>query len=231
VRPWGRSRDEDFAALRARMAERQLRRRGIADERVLAAMAEVPRERFVPPDQRRRAYADSALPIGHGQTISQPWIVAAICEALELEGGETALEIGTGTGYSACVLAQLARHVVTVERVPELAREATAVLGDLGVTNVEVVVGDGSRGAPDRAPFGAIAVHATAPAAPRTLLGQLDVGGVLVVPIAERRADMLTAYRRVAAEIDPATQAGIERRVIAPCRFVPLVGDEGFGGD
>lgn len=229
--PWGQTADEDFAAQRARMTERQLRRRGIADERVLEAMSEVPRERFVPPDQRRRAYADSALPIGHGQTISQPWIVAAICSALELDGSERVLEIGTGSGYSACVLARLAREVVTIERIEELAREATAALADLGVANVEVVVDDGSRGAPERAPFDAIAVHATAPSAPPSLLDQLTVGGLLVVPIAERRADMLTAFRRVAEDIDPAAEQGIERRVIAPCRFVPLVGVEGFGDD
>jgi protein-L-isoaspartate(D-aspartate) O-methyltransferase len=221
----------DFAVQRARMIEHQLRRRGIADERVLEAMSEVPRESFVPSGERRRAYADSALPIGHGQTISQPWIVAAICQALELEGTERVLEIGTGSGYSACVLSRLASEVVTVERVSELAREARATLSELGVANVEVVVGDGSRGAPERAPFDAIAVHATAPSPPPSLIGQLTIGGVLVVPVAERRADMLTAFRRVAEEIGPATEEGIERQVIAPCRFVPLVGDEGFEHD
>ncbi len=203
--------------------EYQLRRRGIADQRVLDAMGTVPRERFVPDAHRRRAYADSALPIGHDQTISQPWVVAAICEALELEGDEKVLEIGTGSGYSACVLTSLASEVITIERVSELAREARERLAELGITNVEVIVGDGSRGAPDHAPFEAIAVHATAPAPPQSLLDQLAVGGILVVPVAERRADMLTAFRR--------TAEGFERRVIAPCRFVPLVGDEGFGAE
>jgi protein-L-isoaspartate(D-aspartate) O-methyltransferase len=205
------------------MVEYQLRRRGIADQRVLDAMGTVPRERFVPDAHRRRAYADSALPIGHDQTISQPWVVAAICEALELEGDEKVLEIGTGSGYSACVLTSLASEVITIERVSELAREARERLAELGITNVEVIVGDGSRGAPDHAPFEAIAVHATAPAPPQSLLDQLAVGGILVVPVAERRADMLTAFRR--------TAEGFERRVIAPCRFVPLVGDEGFGAE
>jgi protein-L-isoaspartate(D-aspartate) O-methyltransferase len=228
---WGRTEDRDFAAQRARMTERQLQRRGIVDERVLEAMSEVPRERFVPPDQRRRAYADSALPIGHGQTISQPWIVAAICQALELDGTERVLEIGTGSGYSACVLSRLAREVITVERVEELAREACSALTQVGATNVEVVVGDGSRGAPERAPFEAIAVHATAPSPPPSLLGQLTIGGLLVVPVAERRADMLTAFRRLAEEINLPAGEGIERQVIAPCRFVPLVGDEGFEHD
>jgi protein-L-isoaspartate(D-aspartate) O-methyltransferase len=231
LRSWGRIAEEDFGAQRARMVERQLRRRGILDERVLEAMSEVPRERFVLPEERRRAYADSALPIGHGQTISQPWIVAAICAALELGGDERVLEIGTGSGYSACVLARLAREVVTVERITELAREAGAVLADLGVGNVEVVVGDGSRGAPERAPFEAIAVHATAPSPPPSLLQQLAVGGRLVVPVAKRRADMLTVFRRRGEDVDLAGGKGIEAEVIAPCRFVPLVGDEGFERD
>ena len=218
-----------FAEQRERMVERQLRRRGISDEAVLDAMGSVPRERFVPRAYRRRAYADSALPIGGEQTISQPWIVAAICQALELGGTERVLEIGTGSGYSASVLAALAREVITIERVEDLARAARELLAELGVTNVDVVVGDGSRGAPERAPFEAIAVHATAPAPPPSLLGQLTVGGILVVPVAERRADMLTSFRRVAERLDPTTGEGLERRVIAPCRFVPLVGDEGFG--
>ena len=218
-----------FPEQRERMVERQLRRRGITDEAVLEAMAAVPRERFVPRAHRRRAYADSALPIGGEQTISQPWVVAAICQALELRGGERVLEIGTGSGYSACVLARLAREVITIERVEELARGARELLAEVGVANVEGVVGDGSRGAPERAPFEAIAVHATAPAPPPSLLGQLAVGGILVVPVAERRADMLTAFRRVGERFDSATGEGIEGRVIAPCRFVPLVGDEGFG--
>ncbi|HEX2467194.1 MAG TPA: protein-L-isoaspartate(D-aspartate) O-methyltransferase [Solirubrobacterales bacterium] len=216
---------------RARMVERQLRRRGIADERVLQAMASVPRERFVPEPYRRRAYADSALPIGHGQTISQPWVVAAICEALELRGTETVLDVGAGSGYSTCVLAHLAREVIGIERVPELAESAREALADLGVTNAEVIVGDGTRGLLERAPFEGIAVHATAPAPPPSLLAQLSVGGILVCPVAERRADMLTAFRRLSEDIDPETGAGIERRPIAPCRFVPLIGEEGFGLD
>ena len=216
---------------RARMVERQLRRRGIADERVLQAMATVPRERFVPEPYRRRAYADSALPIGHGQTISQPWVVAAICEALELQGAETVLDVGAGSGYSTCVLAHLAREVIGIERVPELAESAREALADLGVTSAEVIVGDGTLGMSDRAPFEGIAVHATAPAPPPSLLAQLTVGGILVCPVAERRADMLTAFRRTSENIDPASGDGIERRAIAPCRFVPLIGDEGFGLD
>jgi protein-L-isoaspartate(D-aspartate) O-methyltransferase len=202
------------------MVERQLRRRGIHDERVLATMAAVPRERFVAEPERRRAYADTALPIGHGQTISQPWIVAAICQALELDGSETVLEIGTGSGYSACVLARLATAVITIERYPELAAEARARLSELGVENVEVRVGDGSKGLPERAPFDGIAVHATAPGEPHSLLAQLADHGRLVVPIASDGADMLTLFRR---DGDRTVS-----EIVAPCRFVPLVGDEGY---
>jgi protein-L-isoaspartate(D-aspartate) O-methyltransferase len=211
----------DFPAIRVEMVERQLRRRGIADERVLTAMESVPREEFVPPRCRSRAYADSALPIEEGQTISQPWIVAAICQALELRGDEVVLEVGTGSGYSAAVLAQLAARVVSIERHESLAIAARGVLDALGVADVEVIVGDGSQGAPDRAPFKAIAVHATAPGPPMTLLEQLADGGRLVAPIAGDGADLLTIFRRRGEEL--------RSDVIGPCRFVPLVGEEGFG--
>jgi protein-L-isoaspartate(D-aspartate) O-methyltransferase len=203
------------------MVERQLRRRGIGDERVLEAMAVVPRERFVSERLGRRAYADSALPIGSHQTISQPWIVAAICQGLELAGDETVLEIGTGSGYSAAVLARLARRVISIERVPELAEGARQTLDELGVEGVEVRVGDGTRGASDEAPFEAIAVHATAPAPPRSLLDQLADSGRLVIPVADDGVDMLTQFRRAGGEV--------ARRVLAPARFVPLVGEEGYG--
>src|SRR5918997_1337785 len=147
---------DPFAKARARMVERQLRRRGIQDERVLAAMAEVPRERFVPPEGRADAYHDGALSIGEGQTISQPWIVACMTSLLELKGVERVLEVGTGSGYGAAVLSRCAREVVTVERHPALAEKAQALLAELGYANVEVRVGDGRRGAPERAPFGGI---------------------------------------------------------------------------
>ena len=210
----------DPASRRTAMVERQLRRRGIKAERVLAAMGSVPRERFVPEPLRRRAYDDSALPIDEGQTISQPWIVAAICQALELRGDELALEVGTGSGYSACVLSLLVEGVVSIERHPELAASATRAIADFGAANVELLVGDGSRGLPDRAPFDAIAVHATAPAPPRALLDQLSDGGRLVVPIADRSADLLTVFRREGEQL--------RSEEIGPCRFVPLLGEEGF---
>jgi len=210
----------DFAELRAAMVERQLRRRGISDERVLAAMGTVPREEFVSERYRSRAYADAAQPIGEGQTISQPWIVAAICQALELGGSERVLEVGTGSGYSAAVLALLAPEVISVERHPSLAAAARLNLDSLGIRRVQVRVGDGSRGIPELAPFEAIAVHATAPGPPSTLLGQHADGGRLVAPIAARAADMLTVFRR--------SGGGYESEEIGPCRFVPLVGEEGF---
>jgi protein-L-isoaspartate(D-aspartate) O-methyltransferase len=224
-----RRRPPDFAAQRADMVERQLRRRGISDERVLEAMGEIPREMFVPEPERRRAYNDSALPIGHGQTISQPWIVAAIAEALALTGTEKVLEIGTGSGYSAAVVALLAREVFTIERIPELARSAEQTLAELGIRNVNVVIADGSEGLPDSGPYEGIAVHATAPAAPPSLLAQVAPAGRLVVPIASDGADMLTVFTRTAHEMDPATGAGLERRTLGACRFVPLIGREGFG--
>jgi protein-L-isoaspartate(D-aspartate) O-methyltransferase len=224
---------DEFESQREGMVERQLRRRGIHDERVLQAMAAIPRERFVPEPYLRRAYADSALPIGHDQTISQPWIVAAICQALELIGEERVLEIGTGSGYSACVLARLCAEVVTIERIPELAEGARELLRELGATNLEVVVGDGTRGYPERAPYDGIAVHATAPDAPATLIEQLSIGGRLVAPIASDGADMLTVFTRSGERVDPRTGEGLERRNLGACRFVPLIGREGFaeGGD
>jgi protein-L-isoaspartate(D-aspartate) O-methyltransferase len=210
------------------MVERQLRRRGISDERVLEAMAAVPRERFVGDRFRRRAYADGALPIGDGQTISQPWVVAAICEGLALTGDERVLEIGTGSGYSTAILARLAREVVSIERIEALAAEARERLRELDAGNVEIRVADGSLGAPELAPFDAIAVHATAPAPPRNLLEQLEIGGRMVIPLTERRADMLTVITRTGDAVDAETGEGFASVRIAPCRFVPLLGEQGF---
>lgn len=222
-------RGDDWAPrAREAMVARQLRGGGIADERVLAAMGAVPRELFVPPEHRDRAYDDSALPIGHGQTVSQPWVVAAICEALELVGEEQLLEIGTGSGYSAAVLARLAREVLSVEVVPELAERAGATLAELGVENVEVRAGDATAAVePDRA-FDAIAVHAAAPRLPQSLARALRPGGRLVVPIAEAGADMLTVFHR--RDEGDAEEPRLTRRAIAPCRFVPLIGEGGFPG-
>jgi protein-L-isoaspartate(D-aspartate) O-methyltransferase len=206
------STDDPFADRRARMVERQLRRRGITDERVLDAMAEVPRELFVPEDERRRAYRDGALRIAEGQTISQPWIVACMAELLELQGDERVLEVGTGSGYAAAVLSRLCSEVVTIERFESLAEEARQRLAELGYDNVEVRLGDGSLGAPDRAPFGGISVTATAhDEPPPALFEQLAPGAALVCPVERGGRELLMRYRDG------------EEEGIVPVRFVPLV--------
>ncbi len=200
---------------RARMVERQLRRRGIHDERVLAAMAEVPRERFLPEDQRRRAYRDGAVRIGEGQTMSQPWIVACMAQLLELGGSEKVLEVGTGSGYGAAVLSRLCREVVTIERYETLAVAAEQALHELRYDNVLVGVGDGSRGAPEHAPFGGISVTATArDRPPPPLFDQLETGAALVCPVDQGGRELLMRYR------------GEEEEAVTGVRFVPLVTDE-----
>ena len=207
--------DDPYAARRGRMVERQLRRRGIEDERVLAAMAEIPRERFVPEAQRKRAYRDGALRIGEGQTISQPWIVACMASLLELNGEELVLEVGTGSGYAAAVLSRLCREVVTIERHEPLAREAAAVLRELGCSNVEVRHGDGALGAPDRAPFDGISVTATAhERPPAALVQQLAPGAALVCPVERDARELLIRLR------------GGSEEAVAAVRFVPLVQDD-----
>jgi len=208
---------------RASMVEHQLRGHGISDERVLAAMGRVPRELFLPAELRRFAYADGAFPIGFGQTISQPFIVAMICQLLELSGDERVLDVGTGSGYQAAVLAELAGDVVTIERVPELAARARGALAVAGLERVDVHVGDGSLGLPERAPFDAIAVAAAAPSVPAALYGQLAEGGRLVLPRGSRWGQDLVRVER-------GPDGAVQRRSI-PCRFVPLVGSEGFSGD
>jgi protein-L-isoaspartate(D-aspartate) O-methyltransferase len=208
------------AVARRLMALQQLRGRDIADERVLAAMATVPRELFVPPDLRRRAYEDAALPIGSGQTISQPYMVARICEALGLRGHERVLDVGTGSGYQAAVLAELAEEVHTIERVAELAELARRNLAEAGYERVRVHVGDGTLGLPERAPFTAIAVAAAAPRVPEALYEQLEQRGRLVVPVGKLRGQELQLVVR--SPEGPAVVRSV------PCRFVPLVGAEGF---
>jgi protein-L-isoaspartate(D-aspartate) O-methyltransferase len=199
--------------------ERQLRRRGIDDPRVLAAMSRVPREEFVPEEARAHAYDDAALAIGHAQTISQPYVVACICQALALTGDERVLDVGTGSGYQAAVLAELAGEVISVERVPELAERARASLLAAGYPDVEVLLGDGSLGLPDRAPFAAIAVGAATRRPPPSLLAQLELGGRLVMPVGGSRLQRLVLIER--------TADGLSTRRLADVRFVPLLGAEG----
>jgi protein-L-isoaspartate(D-aspartate) O-methyltransferase len=197
------------------MVERQLRRRGIHDDRVLAAMQEVPRELFLPEGQRRRAYRDGAVRIGEGQTMSQPWIVACMAQLLELDGDEKVLEVGTGSGYGAAVLSRLCREVVTIERHETLAVLAEQALHELGYDNVVIGVGDGARGAPEHAPFGGISVTATArERPPAALLEQLEPGAALVCPVDRDGRELLMRFRD-----------GVEEAVTG-VRFVPLVTDE-----
>ena len=205
------------------MVELQLRSRGIDDERVLEAMQRVPREEFLPPGLRARAYDDAALPIGAGQTISQPYMVARICAELALRGHERVLDVGTGSGYQAAVLAELAAEVHSIERIPELAAEADARLVDAGYGGrVHVHVGDGTRGLPEHAPFDGVAVAAAAPGLPETLYEQLEPSGRMVVPVAGRWEQFLEVVVR--------TPEGPAVLRTIPCRFVPLLGEEGFDG-
>jgi protein-L-isoaspartate(D-aspartate) O-methyltransferase len=202
------------------MVEEQLRRRGIGDERVLAAMERVPRELFVPKQIRERAYDDAALPIGGEQTISQPYMVARICEVLAVRESDRVLDVGTGSGYQAAVLAELAAEVHTIERLPDLAERAREALDAAGYADVHVHVGDGSKGLPEHAPFGAIAVAAAAPEVPVSLYEQLEPGGRLAVPVGGRRGQELRLVVR--SPEGPAVLRSV------PCRFVPLIGEEGF---
>ena len=219
---------ERFAGRRARMVADQLAARGVTDRAVLAAMAEVARERFVPAALAERAYDDGALGIGGGQTISQPYMVARMSEALELsdwradhpEAPPRVLEIGTGSGYQAAVLARMGARVVTIERDPELAVAARAVLNELGYWDVRVEIGDGSAGWPDGAPYAGILVAAAAPEPPEPLLAELAEGARLVVPIGRREIQELTVVRRVGRSLETET--------LEPCVFVPLVGRYGF---
>lgn len=216
-----------FAARRAEMVDRDIAARGVDDARVLAAMRAVPRERFVPDSRRDEACADHPLPIGDGQTISQPYIVARMSAALQLRGGERVLEIGTGSGYAAAVLARLAAEVHTVERIPALAERARRTLATLGVDRVQVHVGDGTLGWPAAAPYDAIVVTAAGPRVPEALRAQLAPGGRLVMPVGETRSwqDLLRLTRaRDAGEAD-------RRELLCTVAFVPLLGAQGWEGD
>ncbi len=210
----------DFARQRAVMVELQLRGRGIRDERLLAAMRKVPRERFVGHEFQAKAYADGPLPIGQGQTISQPLMVATMIEALQLQSSDRVLEVGTGTGFEAAVLGELAFQVWTVERHGELANRAEQLLRELGYRNVFVVRGDGSLGLPQEAPFQKILVAASTPKAPPSLIAQLAEGGIMAVPVGDRVNQQLQVIRK--------SGDGVVTEVHTLCSFVPLVGAEGW---
>ncbi|MBX3443116.1 MAG: protein-L-isoaspartate(D-aspartate) O-methyltransferase [Planctomyces sp.] len=206
--------------LNARRLRQQLERRGIRSQRVLDVMESVPRDLFVPERLQEAAWDDRALEIGVGQTISQPFIVARMTELLALEGDESVLEIGTGSGYQAVVLAKLARHVTTIERIPALQRRAQRVLADLGFDNIEFLIGDGSLGWPPGAPYDAIVATAAAPSIPPALYEQLAPGGRLVLPVGSELEQVLQCVRKEAA--------GPVIRSDCGCRFVPLVGEAGW---
>jgi len=212
-----------YAPARSAMVRHQIRARGISDPRVLSAMAEVPRQEFVPGSLEDVAYADRPLPIGFGQTISQPYIVALTLEALELRGDERVLDVGTGSGYQAALLGRLAREVVSVEIIGGLAERASLALARTGIHNVSLVVADGGSGCPERAPFDAIAVAAACDRVPAPLLAQLAPGGQLVAPVGPRCFQTLTRVRR-------ALDGSFHFEDLGGCAFVPLLGAHATAG-
>jgi len=213
----------EYAIARRRMVDRNIRARGVTDQRVIDAMLKVPRHKFVEEALASQAYSDYPLPIGERQTISQPYIVAAMSEALQLTGDEKVLEVGTGSGYQAAVLALLADRVFSLERIPSLARRARQVLDQNGYSKVNIRVTDGTYGWEEEAPFDAIVVTAGAPEIPQTYLDQLAVGGRLVIPVGDRNNQVLRRVTR-------ASSGNFKTESLMDCRFVPLVGDKGWGG-
>jgi protein-L-isoaspartate(D-aspartate) O-methyltransferase len=208
--------EERFTALRDQMVARQIEARDVRDPRVLAAMRKVPRHLFVPPSMADEAYDDHPLPIGEGQTISQPYIVALMTEMLGLKGGERVLEVGTGSGYQAAVLAEIAGEVYSIEILEPLARQAGATLGRLGYGGVRVRAGDGYLGWPEAAPFDAVIVTAAPDHVPQPLLDQLKVGGRLVIPVGDFYQELVVCTK---------SAAGVSRRGVIPVRFVPMTGE------
>jgi protein-L-isoaspartate(D-aspartate) O-methyltransferase len=212
----------DYDKLREMMVATQLVARGIKDTHVLDAMKKVPRHLFMPEALWNRAYEDMALPIGEGQTISQPYMVAIMTELLELSGDEKVLEIGTGSGYQAAVLSELAREVFTIERIPELADESRVRLAGLGYNNVIVLTGDGSKGLEDKAPFDRIIITAAAPELPAIIVKQLREDGIIVAPVGERFSQVVIKGRK--------KKGVLAEEFHTPCVFVPLVGQYGWKG-
>lgn len=209
----------ELAQQRADMVDVQLRRRGIHDERVLRAMEIVPRHEFVPWQLQREAYHDTPVPIGEGQTISQPYIVAHMLQALRLSPDDRVLEIGTGTGYEAAVLSRIVHEVYTIERLSTLAESASNIFNRLGYTNIHTIIGDGNRGYPQAAPYDAIVVAAAAPRIPEALFDQLKDGGRMIVPVGSADLQQLMLLTR--------HDGAFHTKLLDACRFVPLVGDHG----
>ena len=209
--------DDAWAGARVEMVRAQIRARGIKNTAVLAAMERVPRHLFVPEDLRANAYEDRPLPIGHDQTISQPYIVGLMTELLDLDGDDKVLEVGTGSGYQAAVAAEIAGQVYTIEIVAPLAADARARLAELGYENVHVRTGDGYRGWAEQAPFDAVILTAAPSEIPQPLIDQLAVGGVLVAPVGDGQYQELMVIER--------TAKGLERKSVAPVRFVPMTGE------
>lgn len=216
--------EDNFTVQRHVMVTTQIERRGLYNKRILEAMRAVPRHEFVPADMFDRAYADQPLPIGNGQTISQPYIVALMSSLLNLKGDENVLEIGTGSGYQAAILGLLSSQVVSIERIPKLAASARNALDQFGITNVVVFLGDGTRGRADMAPYDRIVVTAGGPDVPQALLDQLAPDGMLVGPFGPRRAQKLTRYRRSARD------GGFTGEILGECDFVDLIGQNGWRG-
>ena len=210
----------DFAKARTAMLVSQIKRRGVKDSLVIDAMQAVPRHRFIPAEYQERAYADGPLPIGQGQTISQPYMVAMMTEALQLKGGESVLEVGTGSGYQSAVLAEIAGQVYSIERHSELADRAKGILADLAYNNIDIVVGDGTLGLADNGPFDAIIVTAGAPHIPTFLKKQLKEGGRLLVPVG---GQFMQSLKRVTRRGDL-----FEEESLLGCVFVPLIGEDGW---
>lgn len=217
---WKKRNQFDWQEQRRRMIEAQIRARGVCDQAVLAAMMDVPREIFIPESLHGDAYADRALPIGLGQTISQPYIVAFMTESLDVAATNKVLEVGTGTGYQTAILARLSESIWTVERIEALHRQAVEKFNRLGLTNIHAIVGDGSTGWPEQAPFDRIVVTAAAPSVPQALLDQLVDGGILVAPIGGEKQQTLVRVVRRGAKVD-------ETPLLA-CRFVKLLGTGGW---
>ncbi len=207
---------EDYAELREEMIQRQIVARGVKDSKVIDAMRQVPRHRFVPQRQIKYAYQDEPRPIGEGQTISQPYIVAFMTEQLQLESGDRVLEIGTGSGYQSAVLANLVDSVFTIEIIPELGERAGELLSELQYDNVVVKIGDGYQGWEEKSPFDAIIVTAAPPTIPPPLLEQLKVGGRMIIPVGEYYQELVVVNK---------TETGLEMKDVLPVRFVPMTGE------